>query len=96
MRTKKRTPLLVTEVSPLTYEYTDEAGYGVLGFTATYTDGSFKNIIRTFSPETHAAAQSELRSIKRGMESSLVKPQTSKPLDIMNYANHNCKKRRRP
>jgi hypothetical protein len=96
MRTKKGTQLIVTELSPLTYEYQDEAGKGLLGFTATFNDGSFKNITRAFNPETHAAVKSELASIKRTMECSLVKPQTSEPLDIMNYTNHNCKKRRRP
>lgn len=71
MKTKQVTLPVVMDVSLLTCDFTDEAGNGIVGFTATHTDGSFKNFTLTFSPETQAAVQAEILTIKQIMESSV-------------------------
>lgn len=92
MKTKKRNQPVIITVSPIICNVVDDTGEGFVGFTANFTDGTFKNITLTFCPETKEAVQSKIQTIKQSMESSLVTIQAVKPQDNGNQTTRNSKK----
>ncbi len=94
MKSKNGILPIVMDVSPLFCNFRDEAGNGIVGFTATYADGSFKNFIRPFCPETKAEVQSEITTIREIMKNSLDTLEASKPINNDNKTKSKCKNRR--
>jgi hypothetical protein len=92
MKAKNETRPFVKDLSPITCFVKDDTGAGLVGFTAVYTDGSFKNISLAFNPDTEAAMQAEITKLKQNMESGLVAIPAAKPLD--NENKHSNQKRR--
>ncbi|PKP36584.1 MAG: hypothetical protein CVT97_08665 [Bacteroidetes bacterium HGW-Bacteroidetes-14] len=94
MKTKKGTLSVVKSVSPLFCNFRDEAGNGIVGFTVTYADGSFKNFTRAFCPETQAAVQSEIATIREIMKNSLDTLEASKQINNENRTKSKRRNRR--
>lgn len=94
MKAKKGTQPVVIEVSPLSCNVIDDAGNGIIGFTAVFTDGTFRNITLAFSPETYATVNSEIITIKQIIESSLASITAAKHQINENQTTHNSNKRR--
>jgi len=79
MKAKIDTLPFVIDLSPITCFMMNKAGTGLIGFTAIYSDGSFKNISLAFNPETEAAAQSEIICMKQILEQGLASIPAAKP-----------------
>jgi len=92
MKAKNETRPFVMDISPITCYGSGDTGKGLVGYTAIYTDGSFKNITLSYCPETKAAMQAEITKLKQNMESGLVTTPAAKPLD--NENKHSNQKRR--
>lgn len=82
------------DVSPLASDFIDEAGNGIVGFTAIYTDGTFNNITLTFNPVTQAAVQSEIIAFRQILQNSIVASPAAKPPNNEHQIKHNTPKRR--